>query len=419
MHEISRLRTIGLGLIAVLILFNYEIVRPAVEATFTSDLGYEALPKAWLAVAGTVVVAVTLFNRVSARVPLLRLLAFSAVGSAGLLALLLLARDAALGGATYALYVWKDVHIVFLIEAFWMFANTVYRTESAARLYGLFCAGGSLGAAAGARFSRWLLAQGLDTSQVLWVAAGIFVLISLGALLMHQLTPVQPREVAEPSERVRWRDGFSAMGKSRLLMWLLVLVLTTQLLINLVDYQFNGVVQEAYPDRDARTAAMSRVYEWISYGALAMQVLTGPLLKTLKLPGTMLALPLLVGGAATAMIVLPRFLTAAIAKVTTKVVDYSLFRATKELLYIPLTYREKVQGKAVIDILGYRAAKAGASLLLLGMASLGVGRSLAGVGAVIIALAALWAAAALILLRHYRAASAAQAAREAAMADAA
>lgn len=50
--------------------------------------------------------------------------------------------------------------------------------------------------------------------------------------------------------------------------------------------------------------------------------------------------------------------------------DYSLFRAGKELLYFPLSYQEKTQGKAWVDIFGYRVAKGGASLLLLLTAAL-------------------------------------------------
>ena len=45
--------------------------------------------------------------------------------------------------------------------------------------------------------------------------------------------------------------------------------------------------------------------------------------------------------------------------------DYSLFRATKELLYLPLTHRERVEGKAVVDVLGYRIAKVAASAIVL------------------------------------------------------
>jgi ATP/ADP translocase len=55
--------------------------------------------------------------------------------------------------------------------------------------------------------------------------------------------------------------------------------------------------------------------------------------------------------------------------VGSKVFDYSLFRAAKEILYLPLSYAEKTEGKAVVDVLTYRVSKAGASLLLLALAA--------------------------------------------------
>ena len=40
-------------------------------------------------------------------------------------------------------------------------------------------------------------------------------------------------------------------------------------------------------------------------------------------------------------------------------------------LYIPLSYREKTQGKSIVDMLTYRVAKGGASLILLGLIAIG------------------------------------------------
>jgi ATP/ADP translocase len=65
----------------------------------------------------------------------------------------------------------------------------------------------------------------------------------------------------------------------------------------------------------------------------------------------------------------PVFGTMAAAKVASKVFDYTIFRAAKELLYIPLSYVQKTRGKAVVDMLTYRVAKGGASLLLLILAA--------------------------------------------------
>ena len=79
-------------------------------------------------------------------------------------------------------------------------------------------------------------------------------------------------------------------------------------------------------------------------------------------------------------------MTVAIAKVASKALDYSVFRAGKEILYIPLSYDEKTRGKAIVDMLTYRVAKGGASMALAGLELLGGVMLIAGTTLGIIAI---------------------------------
>ena len=47
-----------------------------------------------------------------------------------------------------------------------------------------------------------------------------------------------------------------------------------------------------------------------------------------------------------------------------KTVDYSVFRASKEVLYVPLPFTARYRGKLTIDALIYRSTKGLASALL-------------------------------------------------------
>ena len=58
--------------------------------------------------------------------------------------------------------------------------------------------------------------------------------------------------------------------------------------------------------------------------------------------------------------------TVLLIKVGSKCFDYTLFRNAKEILYIPLSYQERTQGKSIVDMLTYRVAKGIASALLAG-----------------------------------------------------
>ena len=110
------------------------------------------------------------------------------------------------------------------------------------------------------------------------------------------------------------------------------------------------------------------------------------------------SIPGILGATLLAFLVAPHVALLAAAKVLSKVLDYSLFRATKELLYIPLTYAEKTQGKAVIDMLTYRVAKGGASLLLLAVVALDTPRV---VGWLTLGVIATWVFVSVGLARRY------------------
>lgn len=404
---------LAIGVLVALVLFQYEIVRPVVESVFLGDHGAARLPWAWLAVAATAGLVAAGYNGPSARYPLLRLLAVNAVGS-GLLLLGLMqvwqAGGALAPGASFGLYVVKDVHIVLLIETFWMYANTACPPARARQVFGLFCAAGSVGSALGSRATRLLLEGGWTVQGVLWVAFATLGLLAVAALALEwrrvragaprvvARSPAEAREAAAP-----WWTGFAEVRRHGLVRWVLVLVVVTQLVTNLLDYRFNRVLETALSDREARAAAASLVYEFISYGALATQLLTGPLLAWLGLRRTVLMLPWVVGGATLALVLAPRLLTAGVAKAVNKAIDYGWFRATKELLYLPLPAATRLRGKAVVDILGYRGAKALASLVVLAIAG---GAVEVGVDGALVALVGVWVLAAMRALHHHRRAAA-------------
>ena len=47
-----------------------------------------------------------------------------------------------------------------------------------------------------------------------------------------------------------------------------------------------------------------------------------------------------------------------------KALDYSVFKAAKEILYIPLPFAARYRAKEVVDVFGYRLSKGGVSLLI-------------------------------------------------------
>lgn len=388
-------RAAGLGLLAFVLIGSYELIRPAADALYIKTYGSDALPYAWLGVAAMSFVVVGVYSRVVHRFGLLRLLALAATIAAGVFIVVLSARSAEIPGATFVMYVAKDVYIVVLVEIFWTYANLVYDRNMARWVYGLFCALGSGGGAAGAEVTRWVSkTYGADTAT--WLLIPVLFAIAIACTLVKSDHRAQPKTT---TEKPSFTAGLTTVRGSRYLLTMLVLIGSVQLVITLVDYQFNAVAEATYVDENELSAMFSRVASIINLSSVALQLATGPILRIIGIGATLVAIPVLLGGSLGTFLVMPHFSVLIVAKILSKCLDYSLFRAAKEILYIPLDRDEKTKGKAVVDMLTYRVAKGFASLTVLGLVALSVA---AYVGYLTLALIALWLFAAVQIARRYR-----------------
>ncbi len=394
--QISKGRLLGLGLLAFTVLASYEAARAPVESLFLSQHGSESLPTAWMFVAIGAVLTVSIYNRFAARIALMPLMAGASIISMTLLAGLLWAREEQIPGYAYAFYVWKDIYIVVLIESFWSYANSTLNLKAARWIYGGLCTIGSLGSLA-AGYLVGHVAGSSGSTAALMLTLPILGATTLIALALHRYAPTP---AAKPSAAAKqsFSEGINIIKRSDYLLLMLFLILSIQLIITLVDYRFNELVQINYPDESARTWVISRVYMAVSAGALVLQLGTG-LILGLGFGRVFIGLPIVVGLTVLGLEIHPIFLFAAAAKVTGKVFDYSLFRATKEMLYIPLSYAEKTQGKAIVDMMTYRVAKGGVALALHGLLAAGLAFLVSWLALVLVAV---WAVLAVLITRRRR-----------------
>lgn len=383
--------------LAVLCLFcfalmtSYGFARPPVESLFVDVYGAESLPYAWIGVAVAATLATAVYGRFAARWELTRLFGAVIVLIGGLLAALLAAVHFEVPGAVYLLYLWKDVYIVVLVELFWTVANTHFELKRARWLYGFFCACG----AAGSAIANKLAGGVAGAIGSAWAPALVLPLLAVCWLTSRQMPRTAPRAKTPTDLFAGWR----VVRASRYLGLMLALIAAVQVAVTLVDYQFNVLVEAAYPDRDVRTGVVGEVYFYIEVVSFTLQVGAGLVIRALGVGGTLLAVPLLLGAAVTAFLFVPQFLTMAVAKVASKAMDYSVFRAAKEMLYLPLGHAEQTQGKAVVDILTYRVAKGATSALVLGLNAVGA-PVLAATG-VALGLIGGWVALTVAIIRRY------------------
>jgi len=367
-------RVVGLGVIAFVSMLGYSLARPATKSLFLEELGRDFEPYVWSVTAFVVVIVVSIWNRLAARVDLSKLMAIVGLASSALLAIFLLMYESGSSGsttrsvATFSLYVWRDVYIVVLIETFYSFANAVFPLRTARWAYGMFGALGSVGGFVG-NMSVGSISALIGTSRVPWIVIPTLVVICAVAFYLSRSAGEPPRQGAK-SRSPGLIEGLRVVRDSQYLVWVLALIAATQLATNVLDYLFSGVLEEYFTDQELRTAAIGHVYAAIDVVTLLLNISAGAILLWAGVGRVLLIIPAVLAVSVFGSLLVPGFLAVAVAKVVNKSMDYSLFRVAKEAVYLPLDSLEKTSGKAVIDIMTYRVAKGVASLLLLGLVAL-------------------------------------------------
>lgn len=358
-------RVASLSLLAFLLIGSYAIARPTIDSLFLQHYSATQLPYAWIATAAFTAIVMVIYNRFNLRHSLLKLFGFACIASGVLLVVCMKAYQLGFEHSIAFLYVWKEIYIVVLIEIFWSFADVVFSIKNARWTYGLLLGSGSVGGLVGNYFVGDLASLVGTVNAVWWVLPILMLCWLISVLFSGAAGDKVPSRLAKQPHH--WFESFTVVKNSRYLVPLLFLVAVIQVATTLIDYEFNTIVQKEFLDIDARTDIMGKTHALIDLIAVVLQILTAPVLRLLGVASTLLVIPFLISVSVVSFMVLPNLAMILITKISSKCFDYSLFRAAKEILYIPLNHREKTQGKGLIDILVYRISKGASSLLILGL----------------------------------------------------
>jgi AAA family ATP:ADP antiporter len=387
------------GVSAAFLLGGYELVRSPANSLFKEAYGKGALPYVMAAMPVAVIVILYLYGKLLSWLGARRTLLVTTVGSCGALAGLFVAIESGWTFGRVILYVFREAYVVLLVEQYWSFINSTLSTGTARRLNGPICGIASIGAIAGGYLVATLSVQ-WGSARLLLGAAGI----TLPAGLFMDLAY---RRCGEPPDQQtsRHRDtlGLRLFGADRMLAVLLGVILLTQAVSALLDLNFQGILQDAIPDVDQQTAYSGRFFARLNVASFIMQFAATPLLlRWLPIAAIHVAIPLVHVAACIYLLRVESLFAAGLAFTLFKAIDYSTFRAAKEILYIPLSFDARYRAKEVIDVFGYRFGKGGTSLGVSGLKALGLAMTEASFALGALAAAAVWAMLAVSLGRFYR-----------------
>ncbi len=359
-----------MGCSAFFTLAGYEFVRSAADVLFKTAYGADNLPLVMVVMPIVVFAGVAVYGRILSLLGPRRTLLVTTLGAGAAIFLCYLAIVSGSRMATVVLYLVKEFYIVLLIEQYWSYINSSISQDTAKKVNGPLTGISGLGGALGG----WMvgsLAEPLGTETLLLIAS----LLVIPAAMMSNFTyrlygePVIPVMKSESDHM-----GLSLFRESRVIRYLLAIVLATQVLSAVLYLKFQGLLSDEFVGQvDREVAFQGEFYSMLNFTAVALQFAGAPLLlRYLTLRWVHILMPTIHLTAIIVAIIEPTVFTVGLAFFLFKAFDYSVFRAAKEILYIPLSYDIRYRAKEVIDVFGYRTGKGASSAVIAALQQFGV-----------------------------------------------
>ncbi len=228
--------------------------------------------------------------------------------------------------------------------------------------------GGILGGITGSALSTLLVKQ-FGTLNLVYVCAGVLVLYLFCMLAAEFIVTLDPRKnvgairlpVDSENHAASGNDllaSFRIVASSHYALLILAMAMLTQVVSNLIDFQFNVIVEGAGRSVDGKTAFFGNFFFWMNTVSLVfMLAFTSPIQRNLGIFAALIVLPLFNFFGFALSLAAPLPLVIFGLKLFDKSLNYSINRASKELLYVPTSRDIKYKAKAVIDMFIYRFSK--------------------------------------------------------------
>jgi AAA family ATP:ADP antiporter len=307
-----------------------------------------------------------------------------------------------------AFYVWVNCFGVIATVQAWSFANSLFDTRQARRLFGLIAGGASLGAMAAGLLARFLVEPVGGTVNMMLVLSALILAAALIVTIANVRLHV--RDVTRRGRRARhpFTDTVRQIATSPYLRLMAALVFLAAVTTQWTAFQLSLAADLHFKrDGDALTAFYGSFNFTLGAVSFLLQLLlVGPALRRFGLALTILILPMALGTGSALILLAPAFWSVLVANALDQGLRFSLDKTSYELLYLPLAPSQRAQIKTALDVVVSRLADA-VGAVLLGVATQGffmldgLGLGLRGTAAVNLAFVAAWVAVAIRLRTEY------------------
>mgnify|MGYP001301470564 CR=1 FL=1 len=261
----ERLKTGLLFLWFFLFICCYYVLRPIRRGLVLDGLGNENMPFIYMGTALVTGVVVYIYSKFAhlPRKPLIG-------GIYGIFFINLLAWwqlfQQPTGITAGMFWVWLDVFSIMGVTLFWMYANDLFDSSSAKRLFGIVAGGGGLGAVLGSSITASLVST-VGSTNMLLVAAGI-ILCTLGIFFLIENvceTSVNSKKVADAKSKYdfsNFGNVFKQIATNKFLLFLTLVVCFERITPDLIQFLYHEVLHTMATGSDAIAAMDANLERW-------------------------------------------------------------------------------------------------------------------------------------------------------------
>jgi AAA family ATP:ADP antiporter len=409
------LSVVLLTLNTFLLLAGYYLVKTAREPLILTQGGAEVKAYSSAGQALVLLALIPLYGWVSSHLNRVKLIAGLSLFFAANLVVFALLGAAGVHIAVF-FYIWVGIFSVFSVSQIWAFANDLYTEGQGKRLFALIGAGSSVGAIAGSAFASVLFKQYGFTaySLMLLCAAALLVTMVLIVVVNRREGRYGEAQVRQEGEAPLGPEGgFQLILRDRYLLWIALLIVLLNIVNTSGEYLLDKLLTLESVKRfgeDAASLAERQRFiggfkgEFFSVvnlvGALLQTFFVSRLFRFAGVRGALFVLPCIALVSYSIFAVAPVLLVVRIVKTFENASDYSIQNTVRQALWLPTSREAKYKAKAAVDSFFTRFGDVLAAGVI--YAATAIQATLPVIGALNIALTALWLYVASRIAREHR-----------------
>ena len=335
---------------------GYEFIRSSSESLFIHHYGAEKKPYAMALVPFAMVLFIYAYGWLLSKAGSRKAILVSMVFSIFVFFAIFAGFKVEYHPTAFFLYLFREAYIVILIEQVWSFINSTLNDSEAKMYNGPIAGMGAFGPIIAAYFiSRYAVT--FTTENFILVAAFMLIPAFIFAWLAFGKAG-EPLPSKNEKEGAKGHLHLSILKNNKTVLYIALVIFLTQAVSTVLNLRFAQLVQDSIIGKDLRTAYFGSFWMKVNIFSFLMQFFITPfLLKKVSIRIIQIIIPIVHLVNFIAIFMYPQLAFVAFGYFCFKGIDYSIFRASKEILYIPLSYDARYRAKQIADSFMYRFSK--------------------------------------------------------------